>query len=66
MNEAEKLSLAIEIIENEIADCMIKLRKSKDEKLEIQYKKMIDTRDKIYKKDKREIEKLIKEVVNRK
>ena len=29
MEEARKLSLAIEIVENEIAECMIKLRKSK-------------------------------------
>ena len=62
MEEARKLSLAIEIVENEIAECMIKLRKSKDESLEEQYKKLIETRDKIYKENKKEIDEMIKKV----
>lgn len=62
MEEARKLSLAIEIVENEIAECMIKLRKSKDESLEEQYKKLIETRDKIYKGNKKEIDEMIKKV----
>ena len=62
MEEARKLSLAIEIIENEIAECMIKLRKSKDESLEEQYKKLIETRDKIYKGNKNELDEMIKKV----
>lgn len=62
MEEARKLSLAIEIVENEIAECMIKLRRSKDESLEEQYKKLIETRDKIYKGNKKEIDEMIKKV----
>ncbi len=62
MEEARKLSLAIEIVENEIAECMIKLRKSKDESLEEQYKKLIEARDKIYKGNKKEIDEMIKKV----
>ena len=62
MEEARKLTLAIEIVENEIAECMIKLRKSKDESLEEQYKKLIETRDKIYKGNKKEIDEMIKKV----
>ena len=61
MNEAEKLSLATELIENKIAKTMNLLEKDNSKQNEEKYKKLIETRDKIYKRNIDEIEKIINE-----
>lgn len=61
MNEACKLSVAMEMIENKIAQSMIKMRETKDSKEEENYKNLIKTREEIYKGNMNEINKIIKE-----
>lgn len=62
MNQASKLSVAIELIEKRIAECSIKLHETKEnQELNEKYQELLRIRDKIYKNDEKEIEAIIEE-----
>ena len=59
MNQASKLSVAMELIEKQIAEISKKMHNSEEkEKLNVKYQELLKTRDKIYKN---EIDKIIEE-----
>ena len=58
MNQASKLSVAMELIEKQIAEISKKMHNS-EEKLNVKYQELLKTRDKIYKNDEKEIEAII-------
>lgn len=60
MNQASKLSVAMELIEKQIAEISKKMHNSK-EKLNVKYQELLKTRDKIYKNNENEIDKIIEE-----
>ena len=60
MNQASKLSVAMELIEKQIAEISKKMHNS-EEKLNVKYQELLKTRDKIYKNNKNEIDKIIEE-----
>lgn len=62
ISEASKISIAMELIEQKIANCMRKRREAKDEKTEIEYKNLLSDRDQIYKGNYEVINKMINEV----
>ena len=64
MTEAGKISIAMELIENEIGKCMNKMRESKDEKKEQKYKELIKIRNEIYKGNYEIINKVIGDAEN--
>lgn len=59
--EEAKISIAIELIESKIANCMLRRRETKDEEIEEEYKFLILDRDEIYKGNYKIIDKIIKE-----
>ena len=62
MNQASKLSVAMELIEKRIAECSIKLHEIKEnEELNKKYQELLRIREKIYKNDEKEIEAIIEE-----
>ena len=62
MNQASKLSVAMELIEKQIAEISKKMHNSEEkEKLNVKYQELLKTRDKIYKNNKNEIDKIIEE-----
>ena len=62
MNQASKLSVAMELIEKQIAEISKKMHNSEEkEKLNVKYQKLLKTRDKIYKNNENEIDKIIEE-----
>lgn len=62
MNQASKLSVAIELIEKRIAEYSIKLHEVKEkEEINKKYQELLIKRDKIYKNDEKEIEAIIEE-----
>ena len=62
MNQASKLSVAMELIEKQIAEISKKMHNSEEkEKLNVKYKELLKTRDKIYKNNENEIDKIIEE-----
>ena len=60
MNQASKLSVAMELIEKQIAEISEKMHNS-EEKLNVKYQELLKTRDKIYKNNENEIDKIIEE-----
>jgi galactokinase/mevalonate kinase-like predicted kinase len=60
MNQASKLSVAMELIEKQIAEISKKMHNS-EEKLNVKYQELLKTRDKIYKNNENEIDKIIEE-----
>lgn len=56
-----KISIAMELIENKIANCLIKRRSSKDEEVEKMYSSLIIEREEIYKGNYKVIDKIITE-----
>mgnify|MGYP000252421061 CR=1 FL=1 len=60
MNQASKLSVAMELIEMQIAEISKKMHNS-EEKLNVKYQELLKTRDKIYKNNENEIDKIIEE-----
>ena len=60
MNQASKLSVAMELIEKQIAEISKKMHNS-EEKLNVKYLELLKTRDKIYKNNENEIDKIIEE-----
>lgn len=64
MIEASKISIAMELIQNEIGKCMNKMRESKDEKSEQKYKELIAIRNEIYKGNYEIINKVIGDAEN--
>lgn len=62
VSEASKISIAMELIEQKIADCMRRRRKSKDEDIQNEYRKLLLDRDQIYKGNYDVINKIINEV----
>ena len=60
MNQASKLSVAMELIEKQIAEISKKMHNS-EEKLNVKYQELLKTRDKIYKNNENEIDKMIEE-----
>ena len=62
VSEASKISIAMELIEQKIADCMRRKRKSKDEDIQNEYRKLLLDRDQIYKGNYDVINKIINEV----
>lgn len=60
--DEDKISIAMELIENKIGNCMAKRRMIKDEKIEEEYNKLLLTREEIYKGNYSEINKIIDEV----
>ena len=62
VSEASKISIAMELIEQKIADCMRRKRKSKDEDIQNEYRKLLSDRDQIYKGNYDVINKIINEV----
>ena len=62
MNQASKLSVAMELIEKQIAEISKKMHNSEEkEKLNVKYQELLKTRDKIYKNNENEIDKRIEE-----
>lgn len=62
MNQASKLSVAMELIEKQIAEISKKMHNSEEkEKLNAKYQELLKTRDKIYKNNENEIDKIIEE-----
>ena len=62
MNQTSKLSVAMELIEKRIAECSIKLHETKENKeLNKKYQELLRIRDKIYKNNENEIDKIIEE-----
>lgn len=62
MNQASKLSVAMELIEMQIAEISKKMHNSEEkEKLNVKYQELLKTRDKIYKNNENEIDKIIEE-----
>ena len=62
MNQASKLSVAMELIEKQIAEISKKMHNSEEkEKLNVKYQELLKTRDKIYKNNENEIDKIIEE-----
>lgn len=59
--EEAKISIAIELIESKIANCMLRRRETKDEEIEEEYKFLILDRDEIYKGNYKIIDKIINE-----
>ena len=59
--EAAKISIAMNLIENQIGICMTKRRNSKDEQTEEEYKRLMNEREEIYKGNYEVINKIIKE-----
>lgn len=67
MNQESKLSIAMELIEKQIAECSVKLHNTNEsEELNKKYQELLKTRDKIYKNDEREIQKIIQKGMERK
>lgn len=62
ISDASKISIAMELIEQKIANCMRTRRKSKDENIENEYRKLLLDRDQIYKGNYDVINKIINEV----
>lgn len=62
ISDASKISIAMELIEQKIADCIRKRREAKDEKTEIEYRNLLSDRDQIYKGNYDVINKIISEV----
>ena len=60
MNQASKLSVAMELIEKQIEEISKKMHNS-EEKLNVKYQELLKTRDKIYKNNENEIDKIIEE-----
>ena len=60
MKKASKLSVAMELIEKQIAEISKKMHNS-EEKLNVKYQELLKTRDKIYKNNENEIDKIIEE-----
>ena len=60
MNQASKLSVAMELIEKQIAEISKKMHNS-EEKLNVKYQELLKTRDKIYKNNENEIDKIIED-----
>lgn len=60
MNQASKLSVAMELIEKQIAEISKKMHNS-EEKLNVKYQELLKTRDKIYKNNENKIDKIIEE-----
>ena len=60
MNQASKISVAMELIEMQIAEISKKMHNS-EEKLNVKYQELLKTRDKIYKNNENEIDKIIEE-----
>ena len=60
MNQEIKLSVAMELIEKQIAEISKKMHNS-EEKLNVKYQELLKTRDKIYKNNENEIDKIIEE-----
>ena len=60
MNQASKLRVAMELIEKQIAEISKKMHNS-EEKLNVKYQELLKTRDKIYKNNENEIDKIIEE-----
>lgn len=61
MKQESKLSVAMEIIETQIGECMIKLRNSNEKELQEKYQDLISKREEIYNGNNDEIDKIIKE-----
>lgn len=61
MKDVSKLSIAMDIIENQIAEYMINTRNGKSEPNEKIYKNLLDKKDKIYNGNIDEINNIIKE-----
>ena len=63
MEQASKLSVAMEIIENEIGKCMVELRNSTDDVLQKRYNNLIEIREEIYKGNNQVIDKMIEKIM---
>ncbi len=59
--EETKISIAMELIENKIGDCMNKRSTIKNEKIEAEYNKLLLEREEIYKGNYNVINKIINE-----
>ena len=62
VSDASKISIAMELIEQKIANCMRARRKSKDENIENEYRKLLSEKEQIYKGNYDVINKIINEV----
>ncbi len=61
MNQASKLSIAMELIEKQIAEFSVKSHNTNEnEELNKKYQELLEIRDKIYKNDENKIEEIIK------
>ena len=59
--EAAKISIAMNLIENQIGTCMIKRRNNKNAQIEKEYQRLMNEREEIYKGNYEVINKIIKE-----
>lgn len=64
--DTAKISIAMELIESKIAECAIRKRKKKDEKIEKEYKELIFAKEEIYKGNYEVINEIIKEAGDKK
>lgn len=62
MNKVDMLTVAMELIEDKIADCMRRMDAEDNIEIENEYKELQEIRKRIYNRDFDVIEKIIKEV----
>jgi len=66
ISEATKISIAMQLIEEKIARCMVKKRSEKSEETKEEYNKLLIKREEIYKGNHEIINEIIKEAGEKK